>query len=45
MAEPSLLEALGSPSLELLPPPAASAEWTARGNCFRAHLLAAGLSL
>ena len=42
MAEVSLLEALGSPSLELLPPSAASAEWTARRHSLRAHLRAAG---
>ena len=42
MTEPSLLEALGSPSLEALPPLAASAEWTARRNCLRAHLRALG---
>ena len=42
MAEPSLLEALGSPNLEVLPPPSASAEWTARRDCLRAHLAAAG---
>ena len=42
MAEPSLLEALGSPNLELLPPPAASGEWAARRNRLRAQLAAAG---
>ena len=42
MTEPSLLEALGSPSLEALPPLAASAEWTACRNCLRAHLRALG---
>ena len=42
MTDISLLEALGSPSLELLPPTAASAEWTARRNRLRAHLRAAG---
>ena len=42
MAEPSLLEALGSPSLEELPPPPASAEWAARRNHLRTHLAAVG---
>ena len=38
MDELSLLEALGSPSLDLLPPAAGSPEWTARRNRLR-HLL------
>ena len=42
MADISLLEALGSPSLELLPPAVCSAEWTARRNRLRYHLRAAG---
>ena len=42
MAEPSLLEALASPNLELLPPPAALAEWIARRSCLRARQGAAG---
>ena len=42
MAEISLLEALGSPSLELLPPAVGSTEWTARRNRLRYHLRAAG---
>ena len=42
MDEPSLLEALGSPDLELLPPAAGSPEWAARRNRLRHLLRAAG---
>ena len=42
MDEISLLEALGSPNLELLPPAAGSTEWAARRNRLRHHLRAAG---
>ena len=42
MDEISLLEALGSPSPELLPPAAGSNEWAARRNCLRHHLLDPG---
>ena len=42
MAEPSLLEALGSPSLGELPPPPASEEWAARRSHLRTHLAAVG---
>ena len=42
MDEISLLEALGSPNPELLPPAAGSTEWTARRNHIRHHLRAAG---
>ena len=42
MNEISLLEALGSPNLELLPPAAVSSEWAARRNRLRHHLRAAG---
>ena len=39
MAEPSLLEALGSPCLELLPPLAAAADWLRRRTSLRTHAL------
>jgi hypothetical protein len=42
MDEPSLLEALGSPDLERLPPFAGSPEWAGRRNCLRRLLQAAG---
>ena len=42
MAALSLLEAMGSPCLGSLPPPSATAEWSARRNRLRSHLAAAG---
>ena len=42
MTETSLLEALGFPNLELLPPSASAAEWSFRRNSLRAHLRALG---
>ncbi len=42
MAEPTLLEALGSPCLESLPPPAVAAEWRLRRSILRARLHAVG---
>ena len=42
MTEPTLLEALGSPCLEALPPPAATAEWSARRAGLRRLLFLSG---